>query len=86
MSNDKKIVLTVVVGGTPTKVETNLNATLRSVAEKAINETHQAVKDLNRWEMTSESGVVLTFDSKVGDAGLKDGDTVNLNLRTGVTG
>lgn len=86
MSNDKKIVLTVVVGGTPTKVETNLNATLRSVAEKAINETHQAVKDLSRWEMTSEGGVVLTFDSKVGDAGLKDGDTVHLNLRTGVTG
>lgn len=86
MSDDKRIVLTVVVGGTPTKVETNLNATLRSVAEKAINETHQAVKDLNRWEMTSEGGVVLTFDLKVGDAGLKDGDTVHLNLRTGVTG
>lgn len=86
MSNDKKIVLTVVVGGAPTKVETNLNAPLRSLAEKSINQTHQTEKDLNRWEMTSEGGIVLNFDTKVGDAGLKDGDTVHLNLRTGVTG
>lgn len=81
-----KIELTVVVTGTPTKVETNLNAPLSEVATKAIDQTHQTEKDLSRWEMTNAQGGQLQFATKVGDAGLKNGDTVHLNLRTGVTG
>jgi hypothetical protein len=86
MSNDKKITLTVVVASTPIKIETNINVPLQSVAEKAIDETHQAVKDLNRWEMTTQAGAVLNYGTKVGDAGLKDGETILMNIRTGVTG
>lgn len=81
-----KIELTVVVAGTGTTVETNVNAPLSEVATKAINQTHQAEKDLSRWEMTNAQGGVLQFATKVGDAGLKNGDTVHLNLRAGVTG
>lgn len=83
---DNKIQLTVVVMGTPTKVDANLNAPLSSLAERAIAQTHQTEKDLSRWEMTNEAGAQLDFGTKIGDAGLNDGDTVLLNLRTGVTG
>lgn len=83
---DKNLELTVVVTGKATKVETNINAPLSSVAEKAIEQTHQTEKDLSRWEMTNAAGAQLNFATKVGDAGLKNGDTVHLNLRTGVTG
>lgn len=84
--DDKKIFLTVVVTGTPTEVETNINAPMRSVAEKAIEQTHQTEKDLGRWEITNAAGVQLNFDATVGNAGLQNGDRVHLNLRAGVTG
>jgi len=83
---DKQIQLTVVVMGTGTQVDTNLNAPLKSVAEKALTQTAQPDKDLSHWEMTTEAGAPLSFDSKVGDAGLKDKETILLNRRTGITG
>ena len=81
-----KLTLTVVVMGTGTQVDTNLNEPLKSVAEKALNQTAQPDKDLSHWELTTEAGVQLSFDAKVGDAGLKDKDTILLNRRTGITG
>lgn len=86
MSNDKKITLNVVVAGTPTEVDTNTNAPLNSVASKALAQTHQTERDLTKWELTTVGGQQLNYNTKVGDAGLKDKDTVLLNLHTGVTG
>lgn len=84
--NEKKIQLTIVVMGTPTKVDANVNAPLRSVAGKAIEQTHQTEQDMSRWEMTTAAGTELKLGTKVGDAGLKDEETIHLNLRTGITG
>lgn len=86
MSNDKKVDLKVIVSGKEVVVSTNTNAPLRSVAEKALHDTGNVGQDLSRWEMTTPAGVVLNFDAKVGDAGLKNDDTVLLNPRAGVTG
>jgi len=83
---EHKLDLKVIVSGKEVIVSTNTNATLRSVAEKALHDTGNVGQDLSRWEMTTPPGVVLNFDAKVGDAGLKNGDTVLLNPRAGVTG
>lgn len=83
---DNEIELTVVVSGKPTTVDANLSAPLRTVAEKALEQTDQTERDLTRWEMTTAAGDQLDFDTKVADAGLTNEDTVVLNLRTGVTG
>lgn len=84
--DDHKLDLKVIVSGKEIVINTNTNAPLRSVAEKALADTGNVGQDLSRWEMTTPNGVVLNFDTKVGDAGLKDGDTVLLNPKAGVTG
>lgn len=84
--DDHKLDIKVIVSGKEFIVSTNTNAPLRSVAEKALQESGNVGQDLSKWEMTTPAGVVLNFDTKVGDAGLKNGDTVILNPRAGVTG
>lgn len=87
MSKDEhKLDLKVIVSGKEIVISTNTNAPLRSVAEKALTDTGNVGQDLSRWEMTTPAGVVLNFDTKVGDANLKNGDTLLLNPRAGVTG
>lgn len=90
MSKDQgqnnKITLTVVVSGEGTSVDTNLNATLTSVAEKALEQVGSKEKDLSKWKLTNSSKQQLGFNQKVGEAGLKDGDTIYLDLKAGVTG
>lgn len=84
--DDKKLDLKVIVSGKEVIVSTEINATLHSVAEKALSESGNIGQDLSKWEMTTPAGVVLNLDTKVGDAGLKNNDTVILNPRAGVTG
>lgn len=82
----EQISLTVVVGGEPTKVETNLNAALASVAEKAISQVGSKETDLSKWKLTNANKQELSFNQKVGEAGLTNGSTIFLDLRAGVTG
>ena len=83
---ENRVMLTVVVSGTPTEVETNLNATLSEVAKKAINQVGSKEKDLDKWKLTDSNKNELSFDQKVGEAGLQNGSTVFLDQRAGITG
>ena len=83
---ENRVMLTVVVSGTPTEVETNLNAPLSEVAKKAINQVGSKEKDLDKWKLTDSNKNELSFDQKVGEAGLQNGSTVFLDQRAGITG
>ena len=83
---ENRVMLTVVVSGTPTEVETNLNAPLSEVAKKAINQVGSKEKDLDKWKLTDSNKNELSFDQKVGEAGLHNGSTVFLDQRAGITG
>jgi len=90
MSKDQgqhnKITLTVVVSGEGTSVDTNVNATLTSVAEKALEQVGSKETDLSKWKLTNSNKQQLGFNQKVGEAGLADGATIYLDLKAGVTG
>lgn len=84
--DDHKLELKIIVSGKEVVISTSTDAPLRSVAEKALADTGNVGQDLSRWELTTPAGVVLNFDTKVGDANLKSGDSLLLNPRAGVTG
>lgn len=88
MSNDhkKSLKLTVVVSGTGVEVEAHTTEELSKVAEKAIKEASSKEKDLSKWSLTNSDKTELGFNQTVEDAGIKDGDTLYLNLKAGVTG
>lgn len=89
MSKDdknKKLTLVVVVSGTPTDVEAHDNEELSKVAEKAIKQVGSKEKDLSKWKLTNARKQELSFSQTVESAGLKNKDTLFLDLRAGVTG
>lgn len=88
MANDSKktLKLTVVVSGTPVEMEAQMKEELAKVAEKAIKKVGSKETNLSKWKLTNESKNELSFDQTVESAGLKDKDTLFMDLRAGVTG
>lgn len=88
MSKDDKqsLKLTVVVSGTPVEVEANVKDELSTVAEKAIKKAGSKETDLSKWKLTNSQKQELSFSQTVESAGLKDKDTLFLDLKAGVTG
>jgi len=83
---DQKITLTIIVGTVPTTVETNANAALASVIEKALNEAQQIGQPPDQWELKDEPGNVLEPQKKPSDYGLLNGATLYLSLKAGIGG
>ena len=79
--------LTIVVNGTPTEIEQNVNSPLRAVIERALaatgNDAGQAVEN---WELRDEQGVLLEPDRKIGSFGFAGAATLFLSLKAGVGG
>ncbi len=88
MSKDdkKNLKLTVVVSGTPVEVEAHEKEELSKVAEKAIKKAGSKETDLSKWKLTNSQKQELSFNQTVESAGLKDKDTLFLDLKAGVTG
>jgi hypothetical protein len=83
---NKKLTLTVVVSGTPTDVEAHEKEELSKVADKALKQVGSKEKDLTKWKLTDSKKNELSFSQTVESAGLKNKDTLFLDLRAGVTG
>lgn len=79
------ITVKVVVNGTPTDVKTNVNAPLKSVAEKALEQTGNTGRPLADWELKWQ-GNVLDLNKKVEDYGIPNGAELFLSLRAGQGG
>jgi hypothetical protein len=81
-----KIDLAIIVNGQPTMVEANLNAPLRTVVEKALQQTNTTGQGPDQWELRDASGNELPLDQKIKDFNFVAGVQLFLNLKAGVGG
>ena len=82
----EKLVLTVVVNGTPVEIEANPNAELRTVVTRALAETKNSGQPFESWELRDRAGNSLDVTAKIGESGLVRGSTLFLSLRAGIGG
>jgi len=82
----EKIMLVVVVNGTPTTVEANLNAPLKSIIGKALEQTDNGGQPPDNWELRDVAGQILDLTAKIGTFGFGPDTRLFLNLRAGVGG
>jgi len=81
-----KIDLAIIVNGQPTMVEANVNAPLRTVVEKALQQTNTTGQGPDQWELRDASGVELPLDQKIKEFNFVAGVQLFLNLKAGVGG
>ncbi|ODT03001.1 MAG: hypothetical protein ABS52_11215 [Gemmatimonadetes bacterium SCN 70-22] len=82
----EKTRFTIVVNGTPTELEQNVNSPLRAVIERALGETGNVGQPPENWELRDEQGVLLEPDRKIGSYGFAGAVTLFLSLKAGVGG
>jgi hypothetical protein len=82
----EKIELQVIVNGQPTTVEGNVNAPLRSVIGRALDQTGNTGQPADNWELRDAGGVLLPVDQKIGDFHFPADVKLFLNLKAGVGG
>ena len=78
MAAHHKIALNVVVNGAPVIVDVNENAPLRSLVEKALEESHNVGQPPDNWEIRDEKGNLLDLAKKIGTFGFAMGATLLL--------
>ena len=81
-----KIELNVIVNGTPTTVDANLNAPLRTVLNKALEQTQNTGQDPENWTFKDEAGNALDLDKKVGTFAFAVGVELFVSLKAGAGG
>lgn len=79
------ITVKVIVNGTPIEVKTNVNAPLKSLVEKALEQTGNTGRPIEDWELKF-NGQVLDLKKKVEDYNIPDGTELFLSLRAGQGG
>ncbi len=85
-SSPNEIDLTIIVNGEPTVVEANLNAPLKTVIERALQQTNSPGQPPDAWELRDAAGNELELDRKIGEFGFGPGTQLFLNLKAGVGG
>lgn len=86
MSNPNKLAIEVIVNGQPTVVEANVNAPLRTVIPKALDQTGNAGQPPENWELRDVNGQLLDVAQKIETFGFASGVRLFLNLKAGVGG
>ncbi len=81
-----KVDLAVVVNGQPVLVEVNLNAPLRTVIPKALEESGNTGQPPENWELRDADGAELDLDRKIGNYGFPPDVRLFLNLKAGIGG
>ena len=85
--NDKnKVELNISVNGTPTTVDANVNAPLRTVLNKALEQTQNTGQDPGSWMFKDEAGKALDLDKKVSSFAFAAGMTLYVSLKAGAGG
>jgi hypothetical protein len=79
------ITVKVIVNGTPTDAKTNVNAPLKSVIEKALEQTGNTGRPIEDWEL-KWNGQVLDPNKKGNDYDIPDRAELFLSLRAGQGG
>lgn len=82
----KKLLLTVVVNGTPAAIEVAPRAALKALAARALEETNNVGRPPENWELRNEAGQSIDLDGSAESNGLADGAVLFLSLKTGAAG
>jgi hypothetical protein len=83
---DNEIDLAIVVNGQATVVRANKNAPLRTVIERALQQTGNAGQPPDNWELRDAAGALLPLDQKIIDFNFPPDVRLFLNLKAGVGG
>ena len=86
MPNAHKIQIEVVVNGQLTTVEANLEAPLKTIIPKALEQTGNAGQPPDNWELRDAAGALLDVTKKIEDFHFPPGIRLFLNLKAGVGG
>jgi Protein of Unknown function (DUF2604) len=81
-----KITLTVVVNGTDTEVEANVNAPLHTIVPEALRETGNTGQPPENWRILDQPGNQLDPNRKIEEYHLISGTKLFLSLKEGVGG
>ena len=81
-----KIILIVVVNGTPVNVTGNLNAPLHTLIPDALKESNNVGQSPDGWELKDAGGTVLDGSKKIGDFGFTAETRLFLSLKAGAAG
>jgi hypothetical protein len=81
-----KSTLTVIVNGTPTEVEANDHALLKTIIPKALHQTGNSGQPPDQWELKDAQGNLLDLEKKIGDYHFPDDVKLFLSLKAGVGG
>jgi Protein of Unknown function (DUF2604) len=81
-----KIDLVVVVNGQPATISANVNSTLHSIVEKALQETNNTGQGPENWELRDGAGTLLDLAAKISSFGFANGTTLFLTLKVGIGG
>ena len=82
----QKDTITVVVNGNPTEVIANLNSPLRTLVNKALDQTGNSGQPPENWELRNAQGAVLDLEKKIGDYHFPADVKLFLSLKAGVGG
>lgn len=81
-----KINLTVVVNGQAFVVEGNLNAPLRTIIPRALEQSGNVGQPPENWELRDAQGTLLDTGKKIGSFDFTPETRLFLNLKAGVGG
>lgn len=81
-----KNTLTVIVNGTPTEVEANQHAPLKTIIPKALEQTGNSGQPPDQWELKDAQGNLLDLDKKIEDYHFPNDVKLFLSLKAGVGG
>ena len=82
---DNKLDLTVVVSGEPVAVTVNANQKANALIREALREAEAANQDPDGYLLTFKDQEIAG-DTRIGELGVRDGDTLFLAPRQGVGG
>jgi hypothetical protein len=83
---DQHLDLVIVVSGVPRPVRINLHVRLEQAVRDVLRDSGNSGQPPEDFELRTEDGQLLSFDSRAGDVGLHDGQTLFLNPRAGAGG
>lgn len=83
---DQHLDLVIVVSGVPRPVRINLHVRLEQAVRDVLRDSGNSGQPPEDFELRTENGQLLSLDTRAGDAGLVDGQTLFLNPRAGAGG
>lgn len=84
--HQNQIEVTIIVGGEDVQVRVNENAPLRTLLEKALDESGHQGQPIERWQLYRDGMQLVDLGVKIGTLGLLTGSTLSMSLAAGAGG